>query len=73
MPDGPRQRRQTLGREPVDELALDTVEAVTPEVAAEITADAGTADVVTEASSVEPSAETSEQRSEATESDQPEV
>jgi len=57
----------------VDELALDTVEAVSPEVASEIAADAGTADVVTEASSVEPSAETSAQRSEATASDQEEV
>jgi small subunit ribosomal protein S3 len=59
--------------EPVDDLALETVETPAPEVAAEIAADAGTADVVTEASSVEPSAETSEQRSEATESDKPEV
>ena len=59
--------------EAVDELALDTVETPAPEVAAEIAADAGTADVVTEESSVQPSAETSEQRSEATESDQEEV
>jgi small subunit ribosomal protein S3 len=55
--------------EPVDELALETVETPAPEVAAEIAADAGTADVVTEASSVEPTAETSEQRSAATDSD----
>jgi small subunit ribosomal protein S3 len=57
----------------VEELELTAVETPAPEVAAEIAADAGTADVVTEASSVEPSAETSEQRSEATESDKPEV
>jgi small subunit ribosomal protein S3 len=55
--------------ESVEDLALDTVETPAPEVAAEIAADAGTADVVTEASSVEPSAETSAQRSEATDSD----
>jgi len=59
--------------EPVDDLALDVVETPAPEVVAEIAADTGTDDVVTEASSVEPSAETSEQRSEATESDQKEV
>ncbi len=57
----------------VEELELTAVETPAPEVAAEIAADAGTADVVTEQSSVEPSAETSEQRSEATESDKPEV
>jgi small subunit ribosomal protein S3 len=55
--------------ESVEDLALDTVETPAPEVAAEIAADAGTADVVTEASSVEPSGETSAQRSEATDSD----
>ncbi len=59
--------------EPVDALALETVETPSPEVAAAITADAGTADVVTEAASVEASAETSEQRSEATHSDSEEV
>jgi small subunit ribosomal protein S3 len=59
--------------EPVDDLALETVETPAPEVAAEIAADAGTADVVTEASSVEPSGETSAERSEATESDQTEA